>query len=123
MHWSGVGVVVLNHSRGQATRLWGAQGNMAGSGRKLHPLLGWSEDASLDLEASALTLGKGGAAAPKGIWKEDHIRKSTDSLPSRLREVHPEIRIFTRGAPPFLHGSLCFYPYWQVRFCAACFHI
>lgn len=61
MHWSGVGVVVLNHSRGQATRLRGAQGNMAGSGRKLQPLLGWSEEASLDLEAR-----KGRSCSSKG---------------------------------------------------------
>lgn len=72
VHWSGVGVVVLNHSRGQATRLWGAQGNMAGSGRNFTPF--WAGVKRSLWTWRQVLGGKGGAAAPTGIWKEDHIR-------------------------------------------------
>lgn len=63
VHWSGVGVVVLNHGRGQATRLLGS---MVGSERKLHPFLGWSEKASLDLKPSAPDSRKGRSCSSKG---------------------------------------------------------
>lgn len=63
VHWSGVGMVVLNHGRGQATCLLG---NMVGSGRKLHPFPGWSEKASLDLKPSAPDSKKGRSCSSKG---------------------------------------------------------